>query len=130
MHKVILDTNVFISGIVFGGNSRKIINLWLEKKFILCISPELKAEILSKLKRKFLLPEEDLQTIQAALDTYSLKFVPKTKLNICRDPQDNFLFELAEESKADFMISGDKKVLELMRYKNTKIISPKNFLDV
>jgi putative PIN family toxin of toxin-antitoxin system len=130
MHKVIIDTNVFLSGILFGGNPRKIIQLWLDNKFILCLSPELKAEILGKLKRKFALPPKELQSIEEALDTKSNKFMPKTKLNICRDPQDNFLFELAYESKADFIISGDKLVLELEKYKNTKIITPKKFLDV
>jgi len=129
MHKVVVDTNVFISGIVFGGNPRKIILLWLTKKYQCCISPELKAEILGKLKNKFLLSKENLQEIEEALDALSVKFVPKIKLEICQDPTDNFLLELSEESNADFLISDDKKVLDLKRHKSTKIISPKEFLD-
>ncbi len=128
--KAIIDTNVFISGILFGGNPEKIINLWLKNKFTLCLSPQLKAEIFTKLENRFSYPEKDLQILATVLDTKSLKFVPKTTLNICADPKDNFLFELAEESKADFIISGDKKVLEIKKYKNTKVISPKFFLDV
>lgn len=128
MHKVIVDTNVFISGILFGGNPREIINLWLTNKYIFCLSPELKAEILGKLKRKFLLPEEKLQQIEEALDTKSHKYVPHKKVALCKDPQDNFLLELAEESHADYIISGDKLVLDMRQYKNTKIISPKEFI--
>src|SRR5438105_2184239 len=104
MHKVVVDTNVFISGIMFGGNHRKIIQLWLAKKFIFCISPELKAEILGKLKRKFLFPQENLQYLEEALDTLSLKYLPAHKLTLCADPMDNFLLELAEEASADFLV--------------------------
>jgi len=50
MLKVVIDTNVFISAILFGGNPRKIINGWLKRKFILCLSPELKAEIRRELE--------------------------------------------------------------------------------
>ena len=130
MRKIILDTNVFISGILFGGNPKKLIQAWLDNKFTLCLSPQLKAEILNKLKNKFLLSKESLAIIENALDAKSQKFVPKTKLNICSDPEDNFLLELAEESKVDFIVSGDKKVLVLKKYKNTKIISVKSFLDL
>ncbi len=128
MHKVIVDTNVFISGIIFGGNPREIITFWLINKYIFCLSPELKAEILGKLKRKFLLPKEKLQEIEDALDTKSQKYIPKIKVTICKDPQDNFLLELAEKANADFIISGDKLVLDIKLYKNTKIISPKEFI--
>ena len=128
MHKVVVDTNVFISGILFGGNPKTIIEAWHHKKYIFCLSPELKAEIINKLQRKFLFPLKAIQFIEKALDTYSQKYVPKQKVSICKDPRDNFLLELAEESQADYLISGDRLVLELKQYKNTKIISPRDFL--
>lgn len=129
MHKVIVDTNVFISGVVYGGNPRKIIQLWHENKYIFCLSPELKAEILGKLKRKFLLPKESLQNIEESLDAKSKKYIPKNKITICKDPQENFLIELAEEAKANYIISGDKLVLKLEQYKGTRIIAPREFID-
>ncbi len=130
MHKAIIDTNVFISGIIYGGNPRKIVNFWLDKKLILCLSPELKAEILNKLGKKFLLPSESLTFIEKSLDTYSLKYVPKVKLTICQDPKDNFLLELAQVARADFLITGDKDLLTLKKYKNTKIVSPGEYLQI
>jgi putative PIN family toxin of toxin-antitoxin system len=84
MHKVIVDTNVFNSGVVYGGNPRKIIQLWLENKYIFCLSPELKAEILGKLKRKFLLPKENLKNIEESLDVKSKKYIPKAKVTISK----------------------------------------------
>lgn len=129
MAKVIIDTNVFLSAILFGGLPYKILEFWLQKRFILCISPELKGEIISKLTFKFSVPKEVVETISYLLDIYSEKYIPKKKITICKDPTDNFLLELAEESKADFLISGDKLVLEIKAYKQTRIVSPKEFLE-
>ena len=128
MYKVVVDTNVFISGILFGGNPRTIIEAWLSKKYIFCLSPELKAEILNKLQRKFFLPISAMQTIEEALDTNTKKYIPKEKLLICKDTRDNFLLELAQEAQADYIVSGDKLVLELKQHSKTKIISSKDFL--
>lgn len=130
MLKVVLDTNVFLSGILFGGNPREVVRAWLAKQFILCISPELKAEILNKLRLKFLVPTPVVDYVADVLDTNSEKYIPKKKVNLCRDPEDNFLLELALESRVDYLISGDKFVLELKQYKSTKIITPKEFLRI
>ena|SRR3989338_7652381 len=128
MLRVVVDTNVFLSGILFGGNPRKIIMAWLAKQYILCISPELKAEIINKLRLKFDLSLQTIEIIEDALDLNSEKYIPRKKVYLCRDPQDNFLLELAQESRANYLISGDKLVLEIKQYKSTKIITPKEFL--
>lgn len=44
-----------------------------------------------------------------------------------RDPKDNFLLDLIEFSQADFLVSGDKDLLELNPFKSAKIISPSEF---
>lgn len=128
MHKIVVDTNVFISGVLFGGNPQKIIEAWLNKKYIFCLSPELKAEILNKLQGKFLISIYTLQTIGRSLEAKTEKYIPKKKIFICKDPTDNFLLELADEAQADYLISGDKLVLKLKQYNKTKILSPKDFL--
>ena len=130
MPKVVVDTNVFLSGILFGGNPRKVVRAWLAKQYILCISPELKAEILNKLRLKFLLPLQTVDYVADALDINSEKYIPKKKVNLCRDPEDNFLLELAEEARATYLVSGDKLVLALKQYKFTKIITPREFLNL
>ncbi len=130
MPRVIVDTNVFLSGVLFGGNPRKVVFAWLNNQYILCLSPELKAEILNKLRLKFLVPISIVDFVADALDVKSEKYIPKKKVDLCKDPGDNFLLELAEESRADYLISGDKYVLELKQYKSTKIISPRDFLNI
>lgn len=130
MLKVVLDTNVVLSGILFGGNPREILRAWLAKQFILCVSPELKAEILNKLRLKFQVSRSVIDYVAGALDHNSEKYIPRKKVNRSRDPRDNFLLELAQESRADYLISGDKLVLALKQHKSTKIISPKEFLNL
>lgn len=128
MHKVVVDTNVFISGILFGGNPQAIIEAWINKKYIFCLSPKLKVEIINKLQEKFSISASRIQNIEEALNVKTEKYIPKRKLFICKDVADNFLLELALESQANYLISGDKLVLELKQYDKTKIISPKDFL--
>ncbi|MBI4096488.1 MAG: putative toxin-antitoxin system toxin component, PIN family [Candidatus Levybacteria bacterium] len=129
MHKAVVDTNVFISSILFGGNPQRIIEAWLNQKYIFCLSPQLKAEILNKLQKKFLLSNQKLQDIEEALDAKTEKYIPKKKLFICKDAADNFLIELAQEAQANYLISGDKLVLKIRQYNKTQIISPKDFLE-
>lgn len=128
MHKVVVDTNVFISGVLFGGNPQKIIEAWVNKKYIFCLSPELKSEIINKLQEKFSIPAHTIQNIEEALDTKTEKYISKKKLFICKDTTDNFLLELALEAQANYLISGDKLVLKLRQHNKTKILSPKDFL--
>ena len=127
--KVIIDTNVFLSGLLFGGNPGKILQKWSQHQFILCLSPQLKAEILTKLHYKFDAPDEFVQFIEDILDIYTAKYLPKHHTTICKDPTDNFLLDLARESKAAYLVSGDKDVLVLKNHNQTKIISPREFLE-
>ena len=54
----------------------------------------------------------------------------KTKVNICRDPKDNFLLALALDSNADFLITGDSDLLEIEQIGKTRITTLTNFLEI
>lgn len=128
MDKVIIDTNVFISGLLFNGNPEKILQSWIKNKFILYISPQLQAELINKLKNKFHATEEFTNALLTNFDKRAKKFIPHKHLSIVRDPNDNFLLELAEEARTDYIITGDKDLLILKYYKETKILTPKEYL--
>lgn len=130
MLKVVLDTNVILSGILFGGKPEKIIKLIVERKIILCVSPALHAEVIQKLELKFSLFPGSVEQATRIMDTFGRKYLPRKKLRVFKDQKDNFLLDLALESKADYLISGDKAVLNLKEYKGTKILSPKEFLNL
>ncbi len=130
MDKVVIDTNIFLSGLLFGGNPEKILKRWVRKEFLLCISPQLQAEIVNKLRYKFKVSQKFINTLLIDLNGHTKKFIPQTKISLVRDPGDNFLLELSEEAKANFLITGDKDLLTIKKYKQTKIVSPIEYLNL
>lgn len=127
-YKVIVDTNVFISGILFGGNAEKILNLIKDLKIVLLVSPEIEAEYLQKFQ-KFEIDRTEFEDLFYVLEFKTERFLPTKKVHICRDKKDNKFLELAEEAKADFIVTGDKDLLSLKKHRSTLIISPRLFLE-
>jgi putative PIN family toxin of toxin-antitoxin system len=130
IYSIILDTNLFISGLLHGGMSILIIKLVLLNKLTLLISSTLKTEIFRKFT-EFKASDEQLKDLKIILDHKSIVEInPKIKIQICRDLNDNFLLELAQESEADFIVTRDKYLLELSSQvlNHTKIIKPEDFL--
>lgn len=127
--KVVIDTNIFVSAILFGGNPKKILELLEEEKFDLLISPDLYVEIFSKLD-DFSAEEILTNNLRFVLDYKAFKIAPKKTVNVCRDPKDNMLLSLCGEGHADFLITGDKDLLVLKNFKQTKILNPKDFLKI
>ncbi|MBN1694508.1 putative toxin-antitoxin system toxin component, PIN family [candidate division WOR-3 bacterium] len=130
MFKVVFDTNVLISAILFGGSPRKCLELAIEGEIELYISKEIISEIEGVLAReKFNIAEENIRYIISSLDSIAELVSPKIKLDIIKkDPQDNTLLECAIESEADFIISGDAHLLELSEFRKIKILKPADFL--
>lgn len=124
--KVVIDTNVFVSGVLFGGNPEKILHQVSQRIISLVITPDVKAEILRKLE-KFKVGQADLEKWNQILDGCH-RVVPTIKVNVCRDPKDNMFLEACLESGADFIITGDKDLLIIKKFKETLIISPAEFL--
>lgn len=65
-----------------------------------------------------------------------LRFVPfielidvKSTIDVCRDPNDNFLLGLSKDGKADFLLTGDKDLLDLRKFDKTKITTISSFFD-
>lgn len=129
MDKVVIDTNIFISGLLFGGNPEKVLKAWISHKFILCISPELQVELVIKLQNKFGVKDTYITSLLVSFDEYAEKYIPHKKISLVRDPNDNFLLELAEEAQAEFLITGDKDLLSLGSHKSTRIVTPREFLN-
>ncbi len=125
--KVVIDTNVFISGIFFGGNPLKTLRLWQRRKIELVISPELEAEIIRKLKA-FYASEELLTDWKRVIEENSIQILPKVNPKLSRDPKDNFLLAAALTVAADYLITSDKDPLILGKISNTKILKPSQFI--
>ena len=128
MLKIILDTNVILSASLFGGMTEMIIDLILENKLRLYISPDLSKEVLKKLN-EFEAEETIVDKVITVLNK-GILITPNIKATVCRDPKDNYILELAQTCKADYIITRDKDLLELpnQKWKNTKITKPEQFL--
>lgn len=129
--KVVLDTNIYLSGIIFGGNSRHILDLLIKKRIIAFISPSILLEISQKLKDKFHWSTEQIQVTVKTIAKTAIVVNPQEKLNVVKsDKDDNRILEAAIESEADYIITGDKHLLQIKNYQDIEIVSPVNFLTI
>lgn len=129
MLKIVLDANIIISAFVFEGRIRDVFDL-VATDHELCFSDNLVLEVKNKLVNKFFV-DKILMNNFDNLISKSNYFYPKKKIDFPTDPKDAYLLELAEESKADYLITGDKKhLLPLKHWKKTVIISSSDFLKI
>lgn len=125
------DTNVLISGILFGGNARNVLDLISKGIITNFVSSAILQETKEVLARpKFgLKPEEVSMILELFKDTFEM-VVPKTIVQcIDNDPDDDRILEAAGQAQADYIITGDNHLLALFRWNNIEIISPREFMD-
>lgn len=131
MTRVVVDKNVFISSF-FGGNPRKIIDLWKSGQILLCLSSPIVNEYVDVLGRMGLNNERELEELlNLFAHGFHVLFTSKTpNLNIVeKDPDDNKFIECAVALNSKFIISGDKALQEIKDYMGIKVQSPKQFMD-
>ncbi len=128
--RVVCDTNMLVSGILFGGNPRDLLQLCSSGKLTNFTSPELLREIEEVLLRpKFGLNKEQVYGIVRLFrDTFSL-VIPETRICIITaDPDDNRILETAISARAEAIVSGDTHLLELKEWNGIMIVTPADFL--
>ncbi|OGL45985.1 MAG: putative toxin-antitoxin system toxin component, PIN family [Candidatus Schekmanbacteria bacterium RBG_16_38_11] len=128
--RVVIDTNIFVSSF-FGGNPRRIIDLWKSERITLCLSKDILDEYIEVLQRIGLKEEEELAELLSLFGKgYNMLFTTKTpKIKaIMADPGDDKFIECAAALKAGIIITGDKALLELKEYQEIKILTPQQFL--
>jgi putative PIN family toxin of toxin-antitoxin system len=125
--KIILDTNVIIAAFATQGLCQSVFELCLEKH-ILLISNELLNEVKENLRKKLKLPEKLSAEIYKYIKNNSMPGESNIQIDSgCRDPDDFHILALAVKMKADYIVSGDKDLLELSTIQKTKIVSPRDF---
>ncbi|WP_373497306.1 putative toxin-antitoxin system toxin component, PIN family [Aquiflexum sp.] len=132
MQKIIVDTNVIVSLLIQRSYPYKIIHdLFIDDKFLLCVSEELMLEYYEVISRPKFVRYTDFfgraESLLADIETKAKKFEPRIKLDLISDKDDNMILELADECHADFIITGNTKDFTFPLYKKTKIVSPKEY---
>ncbi|TGM01030.1 putative toxin-antitoxin system toxin component, PIN family [Leptospira yasudae] len=133
MLKVLLDTNVYISAILFKGKPRLVFQDLIDEVFSGYISREILDEIESTLsKPKFKLDDNFIQIVLSEIRdiTTLIKNKPIQDYLDLRDRDDYHILESAFAAKVDYLITGDKDLLTLQKIKNFKIITPDEYLSI
>ena len=125
--RVVIDTNVLISGVLWGGKPGFVINQYRQGKFVLLISPFILAELANFLE-EYHVDEKQREIILHEFKTKPVKVIPPKKVSICRDKKDNQILDLCLAGRAGFLITGDKDLLALKKFEKTEVVKPKDFL--
>ena len=129
--KVVMDTNVFVSGVFFSGPPYQILKAWQSGEFELVASPE----ILDEYRRVGeILAEErlatDLNQILNFVIEHATIYKPSAlREPVCEDPDDDKFFACALASESKIIISGDKHLLKVTGYQGIEVLKPREFVD-
>jgi len=131
MIKAVFDTNIYISAILFGGMGRKLLNLAIRDEITLYTSPAIILEVALKLKDKFSWGEKEIVKVVEAIGDIALLVKPERQVKVVEaDPDDDRILEAALAAEADCIVTGDKHLLRIKKYKDINILSPREFLDI
>jgi putative PIN family toxin of toxin-antitoxin system len=129
--RIVLDTNVFVSGVFFTGPPFQILRAWRDGKVKLIASPEILEEydrVGRALARKF--PGIDLDPI---LDLFTvgaeLVRAPDLPEPVCEDPEDDKFLACALAGRSKHVVSGDRHLLKVTGWRGIEVLSPRRFLE-
>jgi putative PIN family toxin of toxin-antitoxin system len=128
--RIIIDTNLWISFLITK-DFTKLDDIIFSRNGILVFSQELLDEFLEVAKRpKFrrFFTASDIEEILETIDEYADFIKVETKIDVCRDAKDNFLLSLSVDGNADILLTGDKDLLDLIKFGETNIMSITDFL--
>jgi uncharacterized protein len=130
--KVVLDTNVLVSALLFGGLSGHLRPLWRQNLIKPFISQAIIHEYLRVLAYpKFQLSQNEIEYLlhKEILPWFETIRVPRGKALVLEDPSDDKFIWCAQAAKVDWVISGDDHLLTL-EYPNIPIVTPARFLGI
>jgi putative PIN family toxin of toxin-antitoxin system len=131
--KVVIDTNVVISAILFGGVPGKLVELWKSKAIVPFVSKEIMDEYLRVLAYpKFELSDQEIHFIiyKEILPYFEVVTSDPSKPFISSDPSDDKFIQCAICGNAAYIISGDDHLLSLKPIAGIKIVNPLNFIAI
>ncbi len=128
--RVVPDTNVLISAIVFGGLPGRLVDLAAQGHVQFVLSPALIRETREVLRRKFGFSDAAAYGAETLLRRISVVVEPRRGIAvITEDPDDNRVLEAALAGDADVIVSGDGHLLSLETFGATPVLSPRALID-
>lgn len=128
--KVVIDTNVFVSGLTFKGKPREVLDLIWRGDIEACISFFILKELEETLKKDFSWDRDQIKYTVEKIKAKTILVQPKNRVSVIKEnDDDNRILECAIEGRVQYLISGDRKhLLPLKEYDRIKILSPAEFL--
>lgn len=121
--RIVIDTNLWVSFLI-SNHLKKLDSLLLSEQLSFLFSKELLDEInttITKPKLQKYFSENAMKEMLLTFEPYIDIVEVKTKVDICRDPKDNFLLALSKDGKADYLLTGDKDLLDLKKSVKLKL---------
>lgn len=131
MKRIVLDTNVLVSALLFKGRLARLVELWKKGGIVPVISKETFAELRHVLHYpKFAMTADEITAIieDEILPFFDVVDVEEKVDGVCRDPYDDMFLAVAVSARASWIVTGDKDLLELRKYKTVRIVTPQVFL--
>ncbi len=127
--RVVFDTNIFISAFgIPGGNAEEAYLHAVHGTFELVTSVAILAEMAKVFQAKFDWSHEKAALLLQAIGQVATVLKTEPVLRVLRDDPDNRILECAELAHADFIVTGDRHLLSLQRYKDTTVLTLAEFL--
>jgi putative PIN family toxin of toxin-antitoxin system len=128
--RVVLDTNVVISGIFFGGVPSQILTAWIDDAFDLVVSTDVLEEyryVADRISEKF--PGVEISPVLDRIALHALLVVPvNLPGDACTDRNDIKFLECAVACGADCVVSGDRALLRSSGYEGIVVVTPREFV--
>ena len=127
--KIVIDTNIYISAIFWGGKPREIVDMGRDGNILIFTPSEIEEEIVDKLKTKFRLNDQDANFIISDFSTFTTPVRIKKRFKVVLDdPEDDKFIECAVACGAEYIVTGDKHLLKIKEYDRIKILKASDFL--
>lgn len=128
--KILIDTNILISGLFFRGLPNQLLNEIDFEKFQICVNKEIITEYKEQIQKKILNPkyilnEELFEKFFRDLQNFEMK----SDLKVCRDKKDDKFINCAIDAKAIYIVSGDNDLLTIKNFAGVEIVTAREFYD-
>jgi putative PIN family toxin of toxin-antitoxin system len=126
---VVLDSNVYVSALLFGGNPRAVVECAEDGLIELSISDPIKIDVERILAGKFSWSQPRVREATSYLWSLTRPVAPRQTVTDCADPDDNRILECALDAHAAVIVTGDGHLLKLHPYRGILVLTPRQFLE-
>jgi putative PIN family toxin of toxin-antitoxin system len=130
--RVVLDTNVLISAVIYGGNPRRVLEAVISGTVQMSVSEDLVQELQDVLQRpQFGLSIQYIHNTVAEFTSLAEWVAPQKHHElVVEDSSDNLILDCAVAAEADYLVTGDSHLLRLHKFGEMRIVTPQELLEV